>query len=260
MTALTITHGNGGSNGRGGGVLVDANAQLTMNNVRVTGNAIPDGDPARGGGVANFGALTLNQCVISQNLAASLSGDATSGGGLFQGGGSGTLTIRNSTIGQNTAQGGEAGRGQGGGLFLQVESGPVSISGSTFAGNRAMGGSATSGGGDVGDAFGGGVYQESGAGSLTIVNSTFSGNQAVGGLNGVETAFRLGVRPLQQREGGATPRAAAFSWRGASRPRSSTTPSPATLPSSGSRAGPPRAAAWPPGTARARRPRGCGTR
>jgi hypothetical protein len=186
MSSLAITHGNGSgpSTGRGGGVLVDRNAQLTMNSCRVVNNNV-NADPAQGGGIASQGDLTLNQCLVSQNMALGSGGGNSNGGGLYQDGG--TLNINTSTFSQNTAQGGDsAGNACGGGLFMSSSTNSASIVASTFAGNTAQGGPILTGGAgndgvSGGNGQGGGLYEEVDSGPLSIARSTFSGNQAVGG-------------------------------------------------------------------------------
>jgi hypothetical protein len=209
MTGLKITGGNGSGSGQGGGILIDANAQLTMNNDTVTANSVT-GSPAQGGGIANFGVLTLNQCMISLNTAEGQVDGSGFGGGVFQGSGAGNLTIINSTFSQNTADStASRGRAEGGGLYVDANSAQLSISGSTFTGNTAQGslftglaeggglfeesnshasianstfkGNAALGGGEGGDAHGGGVYFNSELSDLSVSASTFANNRAVGG-------------------------------------------------------------------------------
>jgi hypothetical protein len=95
-----------------------------------------------GGGIFNFGSLTLSECVIEGNR----TNDA--GGGIAN---SGTLQVIRSTIRSNTAT-------FGGGLFLV---GPTTARDSTVAGNHAD--------------SGGGIYNDR---SVYVVNSTVSQNTA----------------------------------------------------------------------------------
>ncbi len=192
MIGLLITGGNGNGSGVGGGIQVDQNATLTLNRVTVSGNAVV-GEPAQGGGIANFGTLTLISSAVKNNTANGLSGAEgnaiAQGGGIFSSGG--LVTITSSTISGNTAQGGttdddgdlEGDDGQGGGMYLTTADGSAGsavITTTTFANNRALGADAAQLG-TSGFGCGGGFFQDSGTGLVSIAASTFSGNQAVGG-------------------------------------------------------------------------------
>lgn len=173
LDALVITEGNGGSDG--GGILVNAGAELVLTNSTVTGNRAE-----HAGGILNLGIITLNNSTISHNRTAYWDGD---GGGLYNlgtatlnnsqvsqnhaggaGGGvlnGGTLTLGNSTVSDNIAAGYYF-YGGGGGLFNW---GTATLTNSTISGNY----------GDTG----GGILNE---GTATLTNSTLSGNEAwVGG-------------------------------------------------------------------------------
>jgi CSLREA domain-containing protein len=103
-----------------------------------------------GGGIINFGALTLVNVTVSGNNSTSLEG-----GGILN---RGSLTIVGSTITGNAA-------GTGGGI--ESDGGTVSITNSTISGDSAV--------------VAGGI---GGTGSLTLINSTVSGNIASPGLGG----------------------------------------------------------------------------
>ena len=105
MYGLTIT-GGGGNADRGGGLLVDDQANLTLTNCTVTGNAAS----TNGGGLANYGTVNLNNCTISGNTA------SKNGGGLFSYdlNVSAKATLTNCTITGNNAWGDRG----GGGLFF----------------------------------------------------------------------------------------------------------------------------------------------
>ena len=103
---------------------------------------------ARGGGILNYGTLTLKHVTVEANSAVGLPGDPgwlAEGGGVYN---EGILVIRASTI----------------------------------QGNRAVGGRGNPGA-DGGDGHGGGIFAGAG-GSVDLVNSTVSGNVAHGGSGG----------------------------------------------------------------------------
>jgi hypothetical protein len=140
------------------------NTALTVSLSRLT---IRNGIAAGGGGIINWGTLTLSNSTLSKNYAAS-SYSAT-GGGIYN---SGTLTVNNSTLSGNSVSTNFA---YGGGIY---NSGALAINNSTFSGNSA----AFSTGG------GGGAINNSG--TATISNTTFSGNSSPLGaaiLNGGTT-------------------------------------------------------------------------
>jgi hypothetical protein len=151
----------------------DSLSGLTVENGFVNVSS-PDG--MRGGGIANFGSLTVNGCSIVNNLVRGM--DLGDGGGIYN---QGTLTISNSTIADNTALGPPTGGGYGGGIMNDV--GPVvilrgrqqhlptivTISNCTIAGNTA-----DNGGGIAADGT-----------QVTISDSTISGNTANGWAGGI---------------------------------------------------------------------------
>ncbi len=188
VTGVEITHGDGNGGGVGGGIQVDLGAVLTLNNDIVTNNSVT-GTPAQGGGIANFGTLTVNNSTVSNNRAA---GAVTAvlgtppppapaqGGGIFSSGG--LLTLTNSRLSGNVAQGGQnvgvegvtqGSDGDGGGLFLTVAT-DLTISGTAFTNNDALGGAVS--GGD-----GGGLDSTIPDLQLTLTGCTFTGNTAQGG-------------------------------------------------------------------------------
>lgn len=129
---------------------VASGARLTLQQITITG-----GRAGYGGGVTNFGIITLIHSTIS--------GNSTLGGG---GGGLanyGTATVSSSTISGN-------GGSHGGGIFSR---GPLTIINSTVSDNSAL--------------FGGGVFNTE-IGTVTLTNSTVTRNSAAdwggGVLNG----------------------------------------------------------------------------
>lgn len=106
LNYLTITNGNSQlSTGLGGGILVDSNATLIVNNSAIVGNLANYG----GGILSSYGNLTLNNSTVFGNVAAASAG---LGGGIYNF--QGALTVRNCTIFGNSANNGPA---TGGGLY-----------------------------------------------------------------------------------------------------------------------------------------------
>ncbi|MGD2179193.1 MAG: choice-of-anchor Q domain-containing protein [Anaerolineae bacterium] len=97
---------------------------LTLNNSTVTGNAAP-ASLGRGGGIYNrsIGTLTLNDSTVSNNTA------GRDGGGIYNAGVGADLTLDSSVVSHNTAQ------GSGGGIYNH--SGTVRLDDSTVADNDA---------------------------------------------------------------------------------------------------------------------------
>ncbi len=110
-----------------------------------------------GGGIFNFGALTVTNSTLFQN-------SATLGGGIENQTG-GVLTVTNSTLSANAAT------GSGGGI--DNSSGTVTVTNSTLSGNSAS-------------SFGGGINNPSG--TVMVTNSTLSANAATGSGGGIETS------------------------------------------------------------------------
>ena len=152
--------------------------------VQISGVTIRNGrNDTWGGGIENWGTLTLTQVIVSDNA-------SPYGGGIFSGDG-GVLTLTDATIRGNTATG--TGLGNGGGLY---NSGQATLQNSTFSGNAAVhemgGGLANNGGADMSltnvTISGNSANDAAGlfnGGTLTVTNSTIANNQPGAGLNGV---------------------------------------------------------------------------
>ena len=135
---------------------VDAGATAVLSDLTITQGVVTT---AGGAGISNNGNLTLNNCVVSKNVAASSAGgQQIDGGGIYN---AGTLTITNSSITANQTYSNVDGHG-GGGVF---NVGLVTINNSTFSSNTAVNGN-------------GGAIANSGTGSLTLTNSTFTQDSA----------------------------------------------------------------------------------
>jgi hypothetical protein len=121
---------------------------------------------SRGGGILNYGTVSITNSTISHDFA-------------FYGAGiqntSGTVTVDNSTISGNL---GNAGCG-----IRNYYQGDVAINNSTISGNNASG-------------YGGGIRND--AGNVTITNSTISGNVAFGAAGVFNTAFHGGGNSTDQ--------------------------------------------------------------
>jgi len=128
-----------------------------------------------GGGIMNYGTLTLKNCVVTNN-------SAIGGGGVDNR--RGTLTIVASTISDNVARGdGPPGIECGGGGGVKCSTGMLTIINSTITGNQ--GGLRSSG-------LGGGVRTGCGC-TAEIINSTISGNKAVDYGGGIAAAGTVQV-------------------------------------------------------------------
>jgi hypothetical protein len=127
-----------------------------------------------GGGVLNWGTLTIRYCVVSDNV-------AIGGGGVSN---YGTLTIVASTISDNVARGdGPPGIECGGGGGVKSSRGTLRIVNSTITGNQA--GLRSAG-------LGGGIRTGCGC-TAEIVNSTISGNKAVRYGGGIAAAGTVSI-------------------------------------------------------------------
>jgi len=156
LSNLTIR--NGIASG-GGGILNWGN--LTLSNSAITGNTALSDTSAVGGGIDSSGTLTVNNSTFSGNTA---SAGNVYGGAIYS---SGPLTINNSTISGNSI----TGRFGGGGGGIYVAKG-ARISSSTIAGNSGN--------------SGGGIYN--GGGKVTIQNSIVSASASGGNCFGTMTS------------------------------------------------------------------------
>src|SRR5438132_3988281 len=168
ISDLTVSGGSAvsGINHDYGGGLLNFGT-LTVSNVTFSGNAAGSGG---GGAVYNVGALTLNSCTFTRNTA------GADGGGI-RNISSGTLTVSNCTFSGNST----TGIGAGAGL---ANSGTVTttvVSNSTFSGNTAANN-------------GGGIFSSPEARLLLVSNSTFSGNTPGSDGGGIDSdGFALSV-------------------------------------------------------------------
>lgn len=138
IKSFKIINGNPGATSDGGGIY--NYGTLTLTNSTLSGNSAQFG-----GAIYNDRVLTVTNSTFSGNTASFIGGAVHN---AYR------MSISNSTLVGNTAYG-------GGGIYNMST---LSVSNSTFVGNN-------------GGMYGGGI-STSGGGSLTVANSTFSGNGA----------------------------------------------------------------------------------
>ncbi|HEX4083578.1 MAG TPA: right-handed parallel beta-helix repeat-containing protein [Chthoniobacteraceae bacterium] len=222
LTDITITGNHAvatgsGAESLGGGVYISgASSNVTISNSLISKNlcigpnatAADDAGYAFGGGILCRGTLTLNDSVVSGNVAqagsaktgnASLTAGGAYGGGIYASETNANVTIQHSTITGNKSigghggngaakqSGGKGGYGNGGGVYSFE--GTVLIANSTVSKNLAKSGSggnggSTASGGDSLDSWGGGVSSSGTDAGLTIQNSIISGNKTLTGKGG----------------------------------------------------------------------------
>jgi uncharacterized repeat protein (TIGR01451 family) len=186
MTAIVERLAIQNGTGNGGGIY--NYGTLTLNNSTVSGTMTA----SSGGGIYNYyGAATLNNSTISGNMA----NDA--GGGIYNW--AGTLTLNNSSVSGNTADSGggihnygtltlhnsTVSGNTGGGIYNY--DGPATLNNSTVSGNTGSGisnynGTATLNNSTVSGNTGGGI---SNGGTLTLNNSTVCDNTTNGSGGGI---------------------------------------------------------------------------
>ena len=115
------------------------------------GNAIQ-----QGGGILNYGTLTLSHCVVSSNKAGKVGDNFGIGGGIFN---NGTLTLSDCVVADNNATGNTY--GYAGGIWNAA----TMIVANSVVSNNSTNGPST---------LGGGIYNS--GGTLTIDSSTIRGN------------------------------------------------------------------------------------
>ena len=156
--------------------------------VAISDVVIRDGVAApQGGGILNYGELSLDRVVVTDNTENSTSGPAfdLGGGGIYNGDGA-TLNLTDSTVSDNSTV-----SQPGGGIYGFFNS-TINITRSTISGN--VGADVAGGLRSLGDVtiinstfsgntstawHGGGIFHTDG--QLTVTNSTFSGNIAPAG-------------------------------------------------------------------------------
>ncbi|MGB5697240.1 MAG: choice-of-anchor Q domain-containing protein, partial [Polyangiales bacterium] len=147
--------GVGSSSGAG----IHNDGELLLRSSTVSANET--GAYANGGGIANFGTMTIAKSTVSENTA------FRRGAGIYN---RGEMTLCDSTVTGNVAQnGGGPTIGEGGGILN--DRGALTLVNSTVSGNAAVD-LVGEGGGTIGGIgnFGG---------TVTLANSTVSGNRAI---------------------------------------------------------------------------------
>jgi T5SS/PEP-CTERM-associated repeat protein/autotransporter-associated beta strand protein len=194
ITGLTIANGN--VPGSAGGGIYNFGT-LTLGSVTLSGNKANLG--GNGGGIFNnFGILTIIRSTLSGNSVSSNSG-AGSGGGIFNHGG--TLTIASSTISGNTAIGPGGNSDSGGGIITNV--GSVTLTNSTISGNSGdLGGGIRNINGGIVRAKSTIIALNNSAsgpdmnGPLTSDGFNLIGNAAGSTISPAQSSDRIGVTPL----------------------------------------------------------------
>lgn len=183
---VTVRHGRYASNTFGAGIRVDVGAAtLTLNRCVVRDNL----NGSSGGGVSVSGAtgatLTVNDSTITANGAGSnITGTGANGAGIHINSVA-TVNITNTTISNNVSNNAIAASATsvfGAGVFIGGGAGATNtITNSTISGNSA----ALTGAGATGLAFAGGIYNQQA--TLSLINSSVTNNTA---------GFHAGIRTL----------------------------------------------------------------
>jgi predicted outer membrane repeat protein len=133
-------------------LIVSSGATAALNHMTVTGgNASGSGQAADGGGIRNFGTLTLAQRTVNNSAGGS-------GGGIFNDS-SAALTLKQTTVSGNTAT------VDGGGIY---NNGMMTLTGSAISNNSAT-------------YSGGGIFNCCGFESVTLQDTRISNNSAYTG-------------------------------------------------------------------------------
>jgi predicted outer membrane repeat protein len=157
INGLTITGGSATVSGKnyGGGLLNFGT--LTLNNDTFTGNSAGS---SGGGAIYNDGAITVSNSTFSSN---SVSNGGP--GGAIQNAGPATLTVNNCAFTSNTATGGASGA-------ALANSGQLTVTGSSITGNSA-------------DSNAGGIYNSS-EGTLKVSTTTVANNTSGSDGGGID--------------------------------------------------------------------------
>ena len=147
--------------GNASGGVGNYNATMTLSDSAVIGNS----NVNHGGGIHNFGSMTLLRSTVSGNLV-TIGGVYNHGGGISN---VGTLTLKSSIVSRNAVLGHSEASASGGGISNGVGV-SLTLIDSTVSENQALA--------DYGS--GGGIQNE---GHMTVSNSTVSGNR-IGGRGG----------------------------------------------------------------------------
>jgi hypothetical protein len=198
--ALTVEHmkinwGTAPEGGNGGGGIINrGSTHLYVDDVVIMNNTVAGANEVNneGGGISNYGILSVNNSIIRVN-------DACRGGGIYNS--HANLSITNTTIFMNTARSGSP-CGRGGGIFNEGPSSHLELYNVLLTGNNADNGAglfyqgATSGtitdttiSDNLASSYGGGLEN---SGTLLLNRVTLSGNDAhTGGGGGISNTGLL---------------------------------------------------------------------
>jgi len=184
LNDITVRHGRYATNTFGAGIRVDVGAaSLTLNRCVVRDNL----NSSSGGGIsvssANNAILNINDSTITANGAGSAVAGTSANGAGIQINNAATVTIANTTISNNASNNAIAASSAsvfGGGLFMI--GGTTTVTNSTISGNST----AVTGAGATGVAIAGGIYNQQA--TLNLTNSSVTGNTAGN--------FHAGIRTL----------------------------------------------------------------
>jgi hypothetical protein len=138
--------------------IVEQNAVLTLSSITIQGGEA-SGPYGRGGGILNYGVLTLNNVTVKENK-------AYNGGGIAND--EGSLVIKNSTIHHNSTTG-----NSGAGIISRV---PLTMTNTTISDNWTTGEDRIAGGI--------GIYGS----TATLINCTIANNSTTGYAGGIYAA------------------------------------------------------------------------
>jgi len=201
LSGLTVTNGKtadgvvgtfGTRGGDGGGIMNFGT--LTLTDVTVTANRTGDGgfgnsfggNGGLGGGIYNSGTLTMTNCAVTGNIGGKGgdSGNSEAGAG---GSGGGVYTQGALTMTNCAVNGNNAGKGGDGGNIVSISGNGGGIDGISGTMNlisiTVSNNSAGNGGSNGAGGQGGGIYSETNCTS-TLTNSTVSGNNSGTGAMG----------------------------------------------------------------------------
>lgn len=180
-----------GSTGRVLGVF--PSTKVTIDHLTITGGHGAEG----GGGLDNFGTVTLNHVKVTHNSVTATMAASVAGGILNEEGA--TLTLDASSVTDNSATASTGQQALGGGIFdssggTTATRGTVKLRDSTVSGNTA-GEAPTKGGTQADYGFGGGIYVSGTAGGSVGARVTLTGTTSVTGntATGTEGADGGGV-------------------------------------------------------------------
>jgi hypothetical protein len=184
LTITKITIQNGLAANSNGGAVTKGNGTLTINDCLITSNLATSSGAGqgRGGAIFSFGSgeLSINNSIITGNQSSSAGGTSGRGGAIYN---RGNLTIQSSTISFNSAAThGGAFFANNGGSFIQILNSSLinntcnSSGGAFFSQYNPVTISNSTISGNTSNGNGGGIYNRYSGAPLTISSSTISNN------------------------------------------------------------------------------------